>query len=120
VWVTESGAEGTASHLPWVRDVHPEIRDRIGGVERIFFYVLFDRDPGRYRLLDVVRSASGGHQARAESQPLVDYLAARVAEATRGQPTASYETLIPDITAHFPTPFDFDRAVEASPFLPPP
>lgn len=120
VWITESGAEGTPNHLPWLRDVFPEMRDRIGGVERIFFYVLFDRDPGRFRLLDIARSASGEYQARAESQALADHLAAQVSATARDQPTTSYDELVPDITAYFPTPFDFDRAVEASPFLPPP
>jgi hypothetical protein len=119
VWVTESGADGTASHLPWVRDVFPEIRDRIKGVERVFFYVLFDRDPGGFRLLEITRAAAGGYEARAESQPLVAHLTERVTSASGGRATAAYEDLIPDISAYFPTPFDFDRVVEASPFLPP-
>jgi len=120
VWVTESGAEGTANHLPWVRDVFPEIRERIADVERIFIYVLFDRDPGRFRLLDIARTAQGGYQARAESTELLGRLTERVATASGGRSTAAYEDLVPDIRAYFPTPFDFDRVVEASPFLPPP
>jgi hypothetical protein len=119
VWITESGAEGGASHLPWVRDVFPEIRRGIAGVERIFFYVLFDAAPGRFRLLDIAHDASGAARARVESEQLVEHLRSRAGEAAGGQPTASYEELIPDIRAYFPTQADVDRVLEALPFLPP-
>lgn len=119
VWITESGADGTAGHFAWVRDVFPELRGRIGGVERIFFYVLCDLEPGRFRLLDVARDAAGSFGARVESQELVEHFAARISAATAGRPHAGYDELIPDITAYFPTAFDVDRVVEATPFLPP-
>ncbi len=120
VWITESGADGTAGHLGWFRDVFPELRKGIAGVERVFFYVLFDPDPGRFRLFEVARDASGIARLRLESHELVEHLAARVAAASGAEPRAAFEELIPDITAYFPTQFDLDRVVEATPFLPPP
>lgn len=120
IWITESGTGQTSQHLAWVREVFPRLRSEIRGVERVFYYVLYDLEPNAYRLLDLTRAPSGAAQARVESQALVDHLLSRVADASRGQPTAPFETLIPDITAYFPTQFDFDRAVEATPFLPPP
>jgi hypothetical protein len=117
VWVTESGVDGTAKHLPWVREMFPEMRARIPGVERIFFYVLYDELAGRFRLFDIVR-AGAVTSLRVESRELVEQLAARVAGAGAG-PHARFEDLIPDVTAYFPTPFDLDRVLEASPFLPP-
>lgn len=120
VWITESGAAPTAQHLPWVRDVFPSLRRDIAGVERIFFYVLYDTGPGRFRLFDVARDASGVARLRVESQELVDHFAARVAAASGAAPSATFEELIPDVTKYFPTQFDLDRVVEATPFIPPP
>src|SRR5262245_52230112 len=120
VWISESGADGTAGHLAWFRDVFPELQRSIAGVERIFFYVLFDPDPGRFRLFEVARDSSGVARLRVESRELVDHLASRVTAASGAVARAPFEQLIPDVTAYFPTQFDLDRVVEATPFLPPP
>jgi hypothetical protein len=87
-------------------------------VERIFYYVLFESDPGGFRLIDVARDAAGTANARVESPAVVEHLRARIVTAAAGAPLAAYEELIPDITAYFPTPSDLDRIIEASPFLP--
>jgi hypothetical protein len=105
VWVTESGSAGTASHLPWVRDVFPEIREQIGDVLRIFYYDLFDTERGVYRVLDIVPEG-GGYRAVVESTALHDYWSARVAEAAAGRPVLPFEALVPDVRAYFPTPED--------------
>lgn len=102
VWITESGAIGTAQHLPWVRDVFPEIRARIPDVLRIFYYDLFDAAPGVYRVLDVQR-AGEGVKAVVESGALHEYWAGRVREAAAGQPLVGWNELVPDIRAYFPT-----------------
>lgn len=108
VWVTESGIEGPDNHLGWVRDVFPEIRQVIGNVERIFYYQLFDFDPRRFRLLDIVPDPEVGFRPVVESTALVDFLSTRVRDATGGAPHADYRELIPDITAFFPTAADLE------------
>jgi hypothetical protein len=102
VWVTESGASGTANHLPWVRDTFPEIRAQIGDVTRIFYYDLYDPDPGVYRILDI-RAETGGYRAVVESADLYGFLADKVAAAAAGRPLLAFETLVPDIRVYFPT-----------------
>jgi hypothetical protein len=105
VWVTESGASGTANHLPWVRDTFPEIRAQIGDVTRIFYYDLYDPDPGVYRILDI-RAETGGYRAVVESADLYGFLADKVAAAAAGRPLLAFETLVPDIRVYFPTDDD--------------
>jgi hypothetical protein len=105
VWVTESGSAGTPSHLPWVRDVFPEIREQIGDVLRIFYYDLFDPERGVYRVLDIVPEG-GGYRAVVESAALHDYWSARVAEAAAGRPVLPFDALVPDVRVYFPTPAD--------------
>jgi len=105
VWVTESGSAGTATHLPWVRDVFPEIRAQIGDVLRIFYFDLFDHDRGVYRVLDIVPDGDG-YRAVVESKELHDYWSARVSEAAAGRPVLPFETLVPDVRAYFPTASD--------------
>ena len=105
VWVTESGSAGTATHLPWVRDVFPEIRAQIGDVLRIFYFDLFDPDRGVYRVLDIVPDGAG-YRAVVESKELHDYWSARVSEAAAGRPVLPFETLVPDVRAYFPTASD--------------
>jgi hypothetical protein len=112
VWVTESGARGTANHLPWVRDVFPEIRAQIGDVLRIFYFDLYDAERGAYRVLDFERQG-GGYRTIIEDTALYDYWAAQVAAAAAGRPLIPFKVLIPDIQAYFPTPADiaaFDDA----------
>lgn len=105
VWITESGASGTALHLPWVRDVFPEMRAQIADTTRIFYYDLFDLDPGAYRLLDIQREGAS-YRAVAESTDLYAFYAGNVTAAAAGRPLLAFDTLIPDIRAYFPTAAD--------------
>jgi hypothetical protein len=114
VWVTESGAGGTASHLPWVRDTFPEIRSRIEDVTRIFYYDLYDADRGVYRILDIQGSGSG-YRAVVESTDLYAFFQAEVARAAAGRPLLGFEDLVPDIRAYFPTPEDLAILEEVLP-----
>jgi hypothetical protein len=115
VWVTESGTRGTGAHLAWVRDVFPQIEEQIGDVLRIFYFDLFDPDEGVFRVLDVVRQGTG-YQALVESGALHQYWADRVTQASKGQPLAGWNTLVPDVRAYFPSAADvaaFDEAPRA-------
>lgn len=115
VWVTESGASGTANHLPWVRDTFPEIKKQIGDVTRIFYYDLYDPEPGVYRLLDI-RAGGGGYEAVVESADLYAFFAGNVAAEAAGRPLLGFDTLVPDIHAYFPTEDDiraYDEAWQA-------
>jgi hypothetical protein len=105
VWVTESGTSGTALHLPWVRDTFPEILDGIGDATRIFYYDLYDDEPGVFRMLDIRREADT-YVAIAESAALYDFFADNVAVEAAGQPLLSFEALVPDIRLYFPTDAD--------------
>ncbi len=107
VWITESGTAGTSDHLAWVRDTFPEIRAQIGDVSRIFYYDLYDRDPGRYRLIDLHQTGST-YRAVVESAGLYAYFSQKVREAAAGRPLLAFEKLIPDIRAYFPTPADVE------------
>ena len=112
VWITESGARGTANHLPWVRDVFPQIRQQIGDVLRIFFFDLFDTERGGYRVLDFERQGDG-YRAVVEDVALHDYWTAQVAAAGGGRSLVPFATLVPDIRTYFPTAADvaaFDGA----------
>src|SRR5262249_30139747 len=111
VWVTESGSAGTSTHLAWVRDVFPEIRAQIADVSRIFYYDLFDQEPGRYRLIDLQRMGST-YRAVVESADLYRSFSEQVRDAVKGRPLLAFETLVPDVRAYFPTPADvaaYDR-----------
>jgi hypothetical protein len=105
VWITESGASGTANHLPWVRDVFPEIHAGIEDATRIFYFDLFDPDRGIYRILDI-RADGDGYRAVVESTDLYGFFADRVATAAAGRPLLGFDTLVPDIRAYFPTEAD--------------
>ena len=105
VWVTESGASGTANHLPWVRDTFPEIHAQIEDATRIFYYDLFDPERGAYRLLDI-RSEGGGYRAVVESTELHAFFTDQVTAAAAGRPLIGFDTLVPDIRAYFPTEDD--------------
>jgi hypothetical protein len=112
VWVTESGASGTANHLPWVRDTFPEIREQIGDVSRIFYYDLYDPDRGVYRILDI-QAEGDGYRAVVESADLYGFFTDRVAAAAAGRPLLGFDTLVPDIRAYFPTEDDIRAYDEA-------
>jgi hypothetical protein len=105
VWITESGTAGTALHLPWVRDTFPEIKNQIGDVTRIFYYDLYDPEPGVYRLLDI-RAEGGGYKAVVESSDLYSFFADNVAAEAAGRHLLGFDTLVPDIRAYFPTEDD--------------
>lgn len=113
VWITESGAAGTALHLPWVRDTFPEIRQEIGDVTRIFYYDLFDPDRGVYRLLDI-RAEGGGYRAVVESADLYGFLVDKVVAEAAARPLLGFDTLVPDIRLYFPTEADVRAYDEAS------
>lgn len=113
VWITESGAEGTANHLPWVRDVFPEMLRTIGDATRIFYFDLYDPEPGRFRLLDIQAQAGGGYRSVIESRELYAFFQ-QTARAAQTRPAyASFDELVPDITAYFPTASDV-RALDAA------
>jgi hypothetical protein len=105
VWVTESGAHGTSRHLPWVRDVVPEIFTRIEDTLRVFYFDLFDLERGGYRVIDIAPELAG-YRAVVESAALHDYWRARVAEAAGGRPLVPFATLVPDIRSYFPSAAD--------------
>jgi hypothetical protein len=111
VWITESGIAGTANHLPWVRDTFPEMRYQIGDATRIFYYDLYDPDPGVYRLLDI-RAVGGGYEAVVESTDLYKFFADKVAAKAAGRPLLGFDTLVPDIRAYFPTADDIRAYLE--------
>jgi len=113
VWVTESGVSGTARHLAWVREVFPEILAHVADATRIFYFDLFDLDPGGYRVLDI-RLEPTGYRAAVESTALHGYWSARVAESAGGRPLVPFASLVPDVRAYFPTAADAE-AVEAAP-----
>lgn len=105
VWITESGASGTANHLPWVREVFPEILAGIKDASRIFYFDLFDPQPGGFRLIDIVPDGAG-YRAVPESLALLEHFLARVRTAQAGQPVAAWRDLVPDVTAYFATSDD--------------
>jgi hypothetical protein len=112
VWVTESGNDGTAGHLPWVRDVFPEIRAHMPDVTRIFYYDLFDTTAGAYRVLNI-EPEGDGFRAVVESTALHGWWTDRVRAAAAGNPLVGFASLVPDIRKYFPTPADveaFDSA----------
>lgn len=113
VWVTESGARGTAAHLPWVRDVFPEIKARIEDVTRIFYYDLFDLERGIYRILGIEREGDG-YRAVVESTALYAHFQQAVTTSAAGRPLLGFSTLVPDIRAFFPTPEDILAYEEAT------
>ena len=107
VWVTESGVAGTSQHLGWVRNVFAEIRAEIGDVSRIFYYDLYDSEPGQFRLIDL-QQAGPAYRAVVESKDLVAYFDENVRTAAAGRPLLAFDALIPDIRAYLPTAADVE------------
>lgn len=105
VWITETGAATTAGHLAWVRDTYPEIQAQLIDVTRLFYFDLYDGTPGGFRLIDIRKTATG-YERVAESADLYAYLAGRVAEKAAGRQMLTFDQLIPDVTAYFPTADD--------------
>jgi hypothetical protein len=114
VWVTESGVAGASRHLPWVREVFPEITARLSDVTRIFYFDLFDLNRDGYRVLDIRQDVTG-YTSVAESAALDDYWRGRVREAAGGRPLVSFASLVPEISTYFPTAADV-RALDRAPF----
>ena len=106
VWITESSVVGPERHLDWVTSVYDEIHQMLGNVEHIFYFDLFDLVPRQFRLFSLTADETNGFGLLPESTGLLDHLARRVDAATQGRLHASYEALVPDITAYFPTAED--------------
>jgi hypothetical protein len=106
VWITETGTPGPENHLAWVRDVVPEIRSTIGDATSVFYYDLFDTDPRRYRIFDIVPDPALGFRLQVESSELHAYLSGLVREREGGRPHAAFMDLIPDVRVYFPTAAD--------------
>ena len=103
IWVTETGARGAGEQLGWYQRVLPSIRERLAGVEELFWFDLFDFEPDGFRLLEIRAAEGGGFVARVASPALFSHYTARVAEATGGVPHLPFDRLIPDLTPFLPT-----------------
>jgi hypothetical protein len=106
VWITETGTLGPENHLAWVRDVVPEIRRDIGDATSVFYFDLYDPEPRRYRIFDIVPDLGPGFRLVVESPELHAYLLGLVREKDGGRPHAAFSDLIPDVRAYFPTAAD--------------
>ena len=115
VWITESGASGTADHLEWYRSTFEAIRAGIPQAEPIYWFDLFDFEPNGFRLYNIVRDPIETFRAVPESTALIDHLQERVRSASGAAARARYEELIPDITLYFPTEEDL-RVIEETSF----
>lgn len=104
-WVTESGAAFPVNHLPWVREVFPEIRSTLKEVSRIFYYDLFDPDAEKHRAFNIVPRGSA-FEALIESPELVAHWSAHVAAASLGAALIRFEEIVPDISAFLPSRAD--------------
>jgi hypothetical protein len=107
IWVTESGVAATDRHFEWITETFDLIRSEIPQVERMFWYDLFDLQPGGFRLIDLVPAIDGSFEPVAESAATVAYLEERVAAALGGSAAATYRDLVPDIELYLPTEEDF-------------
>jgi hypothetical protein len=105
-WITESGASETSRHLEWMTSTFDRIRSELPRVERIFWFELFDFEPGRFRLVDIRHDATGQILTVRESTAALDHLEARVVDALGGGSPLSYRELVPDIMLYFPTEED--------------
>ena len=104
-WVTESGVADPARHLPWVQEVFPEIRRTLPEVSRVFYYDLYDPDPRRFRVVDIVpRGAS--FEVVVESPELIAYWRGRVTAAAAGARLLTFRDIVPDMTPFLPTAAD--------------
>jgi hypothetical protein len=105
IWILESGVPRTEAHLAWVRDTYAQVSAAVRDATRIFFYVLYEPESGRYRLIDIRRSGAG-YEAVAESSALIEHLRGVVRESAAGHPLFPFEALVPDIRFYFPTAAD--------------
>lgn len=117
IWITESATEGPENHLRWMTSTFDEIRQRIPGVERIFWYLLVDFDPNRFRLMRIEEDPLEGPRLVPESLAAIDWLLSSVRAACGEKPRAAYEDLVPDIRLYFPTEEDL-RLIQSTSFAP--
>jgi hypothetical protein len=104
-WVTESGIPDPTRHLPWVREVFPEIRTALPEISRVFYYDLYDPDPRRFRVVDIVaRGAS--FDAIVESPELIAHWRGRIAAAAPGASLIAFRDIVPDMAPYLPTAAD--------------
>lgn len=104
-WVTESGVPRTESHLGWVRDTFPTIRNTIRDVSRVFYYDLFDTDPGRFRVIDIAPRGPS-FDVTPESKALIGFWEERVARSLGSREAIGFDEIIPRISAFLPTASD--------------
>jgi hypothetical protein len=114
-WITETGVGETDLHLEWMTSTYDRMRSALPGVERVFWFELFDFDPGRFRLIDIHRNLDGAIETVRESTAALDHLDARVADALDGRAPLSYRELVPDIMLYFPTEEDL-RLIRSTSF----
>ncbi len=111
--VTESGAHGTANHLPWVTGVFPRIREALVPLRGIYYFDLFDGEPDGFRLMAIEQRPDGSFVSRYESTDLVAYLQERVRGAAGPGRYATFEELVPSLDPYLPTAEDFAIAEAA-------
>lgn len=114
IWVTESGMSPPERHLEWITGMFERIRNEVSGVERIFYFDLFDFRPQHFRLIDIEPGPDGSFSPVVESEAAIQYFRRRVNEASGDQPRAGYRDLIPDITRYFPTEEDLGLIASTS------
>jgi hypothetical protein len=107
VWVTETGVPETSRHLAWMTETYDRIRREIPGAERIFWFQLYDFEPGRFRLIDLLPALDGTYRIVPESAAALALLSERIETALAGVVAATYRELVPDVTLYFPTEEDF-------------
>jgi hypothetical protein len=106
VWITESGVGGTDRHLAWMTETFDRLRRDVARLERIFWFDLFDFEPGIFRLVDLREELDGSFSPVPESLDAVAFLRRNVEEALAGAPPLPYRELVPDISLYLPTDED--------------
>lgn len=107
VSVTETAAIGTDGHLDWVLSTYPEIEAALPPIDDIYWFDLFDFEPGVFRIIDVFENEDGTFGSSVESTALHSYWRERVAGAAGSRTHATFDELIPDVAAYLPTGEDF-------------
>jgi hypothetical protein len=115
IWITETGTGSPPQHLDWFTGTIPALSRAIPNVERVFWFDLFDLEPGRFRLVDVRETIYGSFEYVPESSDLIEHLHrnVRLRQASNAD-SASYRELIPDIALYLPTEEDIRRVLSTS------
>lgn len=113
VAVTETAARRTAGHLPWVQEIYPELRETLPTLGEIYWFHLFDFEPGALRILDIREDEHGVVTASEESTELASWWRARTLAAAGDRPRATFGELVPDLDRYLPTGEDFAIAEAA-------